>query len=114
MNMKKKGGGGRTQKYLRKKCYHNIKFTVITPGHIYVEKTFEQWNSGYYNSQKTRRGVDGIGTQVISQTIDKCRIKMIKRELYNVKNPLWKGIGKILEKKITSLSTIVRKKDQST
>ena len=31
---------------------------------------------------------NGIGTQVISQTIDKCRIKMIKRELYNVKNPL--------------------------
>ena len=33
---------------------------------------------------------DGTGTQVISQTIDKCRIKMIQRKLYNVKNPLWK------------------------
>ena len=30
----------------------------------------------------------GIGTQVISQTIDKCRVKMIYRELYNVKNLL--------------------------
>ena len=29
---------------------------------------------------------DETGTQVISQTIDKCRVKMIQRELYNVKN----------------------------
>ena len=31
---------------------------------------------------------DGIGTQVISQTVNKCRAKLIKRELYNVMNPL--------------------------
>ena len=31
---------------------------------------------------------DGTGTQVISQTIDKCRVKMISMELYNVKNHL--------------------------
>ena len=34
----------------------------------------------------------GTGTQVISQTIDKCKVKMIQREQYNVKNPLRKGI----------------------
>ena len=26
-------------------------------GHIYVEKTFEQWYLGYHNSQRTREGV---------------------------------------------------------
>ena len=31
---------------------------------------------------------DGTDTQVMSQTIDKCRVKMIQRELYNVNNPL--------------------------
>ena len=31
---------------------------------------------------------DGTDTQVISQTIDKCRVKIIQRELYNVNNPL--------------------------
>ena len=31
---------------------------------------------------------DETGTQVIFQTIDKCRVKMIQKELYNVKNPL--------------------------
>ena len=34
---------------------------------------------------------DGTGTQVISQTIDKCRVKMIQRKLYNGRNPLWDG-----------------------
>ena len=32
--------------------------------------------------------VDGIDTQVKSQMNDKCRVKMIRKELYNVKNPL--------------------------
>ena len=31
---------------------------------------------------------DGISTRVISQMIDKYRVKMIQMELYNVKNPL--------------------------
>ena len=31
---------------------------------------------------------DGTDTQVKSQMIDKCRVKMIQKELYNVKNPL--------------------------
>ena len=31
---------------------------------------------------------DGIYTQVISETVDKCRVKTIQRELYNVRNPL--------------------------
>ena len=37
--------------------------------------------------------VDGIDTQVKSQMNDKCMVKMIKKELYNVKNLLCKGGG---------------------
>ena len=37
---------------------------------------------------------DGTDTQVKSQMNDKCRVKMIRKELYNVKNPLWKKGGK--------------------
>ena len=36
--------------------------------------------------KKPEEVFDGTDTQVISQTIDKCRVKMIQRELYNVKN----------------------------
>ena len=52
---------------------------------------------------------DRTSTQVISQTIDKYMVKMIPRELYNIKNSLWKGEEKILEKRIRSLLTIVRR-----
>ena len=38
---------------------------------------------------------DGTGTQVISQTIDKCRVRMIQRELYNVKeSSIKRGSGR--------------------
>ena len=87
MNMKEKGWGG-TQKYLRKNYYHRIKFIVTT------FLTAFMWRR-HLNSETLATTIhrkpgevsDGIGTQVISQTIDKCRVKMIQRELYNVKNP---------------------------
>ena len=37
---------------------------------------------------------DWINTQVKSQMNDKCRVKMIKKEIYNVKNPLCKKGGR--------------------
>ena len=33
---------------------------------------------------------DGTNTQVKSQMNDKCRVKMIRKELYNIKNPSYK------------------------
>ena len=38
---------------------------------------------------------DGTNTQVESQMNDKCRVKMIQRELYSRRNPSWKGDPKI-------------------
>ena len=81
-----------TQKYLRKSCYHRIKCTVTT------FLTAFMWRR-YLNSEalattthkKPRKVSDGTGTQVISQTINKCKINMIQRELYNIKNLLFKG-----------------------
>ena len=113
MNMKERGGRG-TQKYLTKSCYHRIKFTVT----IFLAAFM--WRR-HLNSEalattihrKPREVSDGTGTQVISQTIDKCRVKMIQRELYNVKNLPWKRIKKILVKRITSLLIIVCRENQS-
>ena len=113
MNMKERGGRG-TQKYLTKSCYHRIKFTVT----IFLAAFM--WRR-HLNSEALATTIhrklgevsDGTGTQVISQTIDKCRVKMIQRELYNVKNLPWKRIKKILVKRITSLLTIVHNQNQS-
>ena len=37
--------------------------------------------------RKPEKVSDGIGTQVKAQIINKCRMKMIQREQYNVKDP---------------------------
>ena len=104
----------RAQKYLRKSCYHRIKFTVTTFLAAFMWR--RHLNSEILvttTHRKLGEVFDGTGTQVISQTINKCMVKMIQRELYNVKNPLWKRIRKILGKRITNLFTIVRSQNQS-
>ena len=80
---------GEAQKYLRKSCYHRIKFIVTTFLAAFM------WRK-HLNSEilvitihrKPGEMSDGISTRVISQMIDKYRVKMIQMELYNVKNPL--------------------------
>jgi len=37
--------------------------------------------------RKPEKVSDGTGTQVGAQMINKCKIKMTQRELYNVKDP---------------------------
>ena len=107
--------GGKTQKYLRKNYYYRIKFIVTTFLVAFMWRRHLNSKTLVITTHRKLREVsDGTGTQVIFQTIDKCRVKMIQRELYNVKNPLWKRIRKILERRIRNLSTIVHKKDQFT
>ena len=102
MNMKEGGGGA--QKYLRKSCYHRIKFTVITFLTAFMwRKHLNSETLVTTTHRKPREVSDGTGTQVISQMIDKCSVKMIQRELYNVKNPLWKGYQKNSRKEVNKL-----------
>ena len=37
--------------------------------------------------RKPERVFDGTDIQVVAQMIDKCRIKIVQRELYNVRGP---------------------------
>ena len=37
--------------------------------------------------RKLERVSDGTGTQVRAQMINKCRVKMAQKELYNARNP---------------------------
>ena len=41
---------------------------------------------------------DGTSTQVVAQMINKCRIKMVQEELYNVRDAPWIGIEKSQKK----------------
>ena len=78
-----------TQKYIRKSCYHHIKCIVITFLAAFMwRKHLNSEVLATTTYKKPGEVFDGIGTQVISQTVNKCRAKLIKRELYNVMNPL--------------------------
>ena len=79
----------RVEKYLRKNCYHCIKFTVSTFLAAFMwRRHLNSETLVTTTHRKPGEVFDETGTQVKSQMIDKCRVKMIQRELYNVKNSL--------------------------
>ena len=78
----------RTQKYLRESCYHRIECTVTTFLAAFMWKKL--LNSAALTTttyRKSKRVSNGINTQVRVQMINKCRIKMVQREIYNVRDP---------------------------
>ena len=77
-----------TQKYLRESCYHRIECTVATFLTAFMWRKL--LNSAALTTttyRKSKRVSDGTGTQAMAQMINKCRIKMVQKELYNVRDP---------------------------
>ena len=78
------------QKYLRETCYHRIECTATTFLAAFM------WRRPLNNAtlttityRKPKRVSDGIGTQIRAQMSNKCRIKIVQRELYNVRDLPW-------------------------
>ena len=87
-----------TQKYLKKNCYHRIKYTVTTFLAAFIWK--KPLNSAALvttTHRKPNRVSDGTDTQVNAQMINKCKIKIVQRELYNVRYPPWEGDRKLIK-----------------
>ena len=77
-----------TQKYLRKSCHHRIEYTAATFLVAFMWR--RPLNSAVLATtthRKPKRVSDGTSTQVRAQMINKCRIKMVQGELYNVRDP---------------------------
>ena len=77
-----------TQKYLRESYYHRIECTVAT--FLVTFMLRRPLNSAVLTTtthRKPERVSDGTDTQVMTQMINKCRIMMAQRELYNVRDP---------------------------
>ena len=76
-----------TQKYLRKNCYHHIKCTIATFLAAFIwRRPLNSATSATTTYRKSEKVSDGTGTQVKAQMINKCRMKIIQRELYNVRD----------------------------
>ena len=77
-----------TQKYLRESYYHRIECTATTFLAAFMLK--RPLNSAVWvttTHRKPERVSNRTGPQVEAQMINKCRIKMDQRELYNVRDP---------------------------
>ena len=82
----------RKLKISKESCYYCIKCIAATFLTAFMWR--RPLNSAALTTTTHRRlkGVfDGMDTQVGTQMINKCRIKMIQKKLYNVRDPPWKG-----------------------
>ena len=78
-----------TQKYLRESCYYCIECTAVTfLGAFMLRRLLNSVALATTTHRKPAKVSDGTGTQVSVQMINKCRIKMAQKELYNVRDPL--------------------------
>ena len=88
-----------TQKYLRKSCYHCIKCTTATfLAALIWRRPLNSAVLAITTHRKLKRVSDETDTQVRVQMINKCRVKIVERELYNVRNPPWDGDRKLIRK----------------
>ena len=81
-----------TQKYLRESCYHGIKCIAATFLTSFMwRRPLNSADLATITHRKPKKVFDETGTQVRAQTINNFRIKMIPRELYNVRDPPYLG-----------------------
>ena len=74
-------------KYLRKCCYHCIKcFTAAFLVAFMWRRPLNNAILATATHKKQKKVSDGTNTQLIVQMINKCRIKMVQEELYNVRD----------------------------
>ena len=81
-----------TRKYLRKSCCHRIKCPATNFLAAFMWR--RPLNSAALVTtihRKLERVSNGTITQVVAQMINKCRIKIVQEELYNVRDPPWIG-----------------------
>ena len=77
-----------TQKYLRESCYHRIECTAATfLAAFMLKRPLNSVALTTTTHKKLERVSDGTGTQVRAQMINKCRVKMAQKEVYNARDP---------------------------
>ena len=75
-------------KYLRKDCHHYIKCTAATFLVVLMWRRFLNSVALAATTHRRLKGVfDGIGAQMGVQVINKCKVQIIRKGLYNVEKP---------------------------
>ena len=99
--------GRKPKKYLRESYYHRIKCTAAT-----FMTTF-MWRRPLNNTilatathRKPKRVSNGTGTQVRTQMIHKCRIKMVQKSYIMWRDPPWERIEKLEREHYSNLNCL--------
>ena len=99
--------GGEPKKYLRESYYHHIVCTAATFLATFMwRKPLNSAALVTTTHRKSKKVSDGIDTQVRVQMINKYRIKMVQRDLYNVRDPPWGGDQKKKKKEKENILAI--------
>ena len=78
------------RKYPRKSCYHHIKCLAANFLAAFIwKRPLNSATLATATHRKPKKVSDGTRTQVVAQMINKCRIKIVQKELYNVRDPPW-------------------------
>ena len=84
-----------TQKYLKESYYHRIEYiAAIFLTTFMWRKLLNSATLVITTHRKPKRVSDGTDTQIRSQLINNCRVKMVQNELYNVRPSVKKGSEK--------------------
>ena len=89
------------RKYLRKSCCHSIECPAANFLAAFMwRRLLNSAILATITHKRLERVSDGSSTQVVALIINKCRIKIIKKELYNVRDPPVWGLRKLEEKRL--------------
>ena len=91
--------GWEPKKYLRECCYHRIECLAANFLTAFMRRRFlNNAALATTTNRRSERVSDGTGTRVVTQIINRRRIKIIQRDLYNVRGPPLIGDQKNREK----------------
>ena len=75
------------RKYLGKSCCHHPTANFLAA--FMWRRPLNSADLAITTHRRPERMSDGTSTQVVAQMTNKCRIKIIQKELYNVRDPSW-------------------------
>ena len=92
------------RKYLRKSCCHRIKCSAANFLAAFMwRRPLNSIVLATITHKRPERVSDRTNNQVVAQMTNKCMIKIIQEELYNVRDPSWIGDRKIIEESTVAI-----------
>ena len=97
-------GRMKARKYLRKSCCYRIECPAVNFLAAFIwGRPLNSAALAITTHRRPERVFNGTNTQVVVQMINKCRIKIVQNELYNIRDSPWIVDRKIAEESIVAI-----------